>query len=93
MTAKHTQRRAAAGIEARPLTPQRFDDLVALFNGRGGSQVRGCWCMFYRRSGGIDPPAGVTAAQYNRHALKALVDKGTVPGLIGYRDGRPVAWI
>ena len=93
MTTKHTQRGAAAGIEARPLTPQRFDDLVALFNGRGGSQVRGCWCMFYRRSGGIDPPAGVTAAQYNRHALKALIDKGTVPGLIGYRDGRPVAWI
>jgi hypothetical protein len=80
VTAKPTQRRAAAGIEARPLTPQRFDDLVALFNGRGGSQVRGCWCMFYRRSGGIDPPAGVTAAQYTGTRCRGASTAGTVPG-------------
>ena len=93
MTAKASKHRAATRIDAHPLTPQRWDDLVTLFNGRGGSQVRGCWCMFYRRSGRTDPPPGVTAAQDNRQALKALVDGGTVPGLIGYRDGQPVAWI
>jgi len=93
VTAKASKHRAATRIDAHPLTPQRWDDLVTLFNGRGGSQVRGCWCMFYRRSGRTDPPPGVTAAQDNRQALKALVDGGTVPGLIGYRDGQPVAWI
>src|SRR5918995_3902253 len=25
--------------------------------------------------------------------MKALVDRGTVPGLIGYEDGVPVAWV
>jgi GNAT superfamily N-acetyltransferase len=49
--------------------------------------------MFYRRSGRADVPPGVTAAQHNRRELKALVDGGTVPGLIGYRAGKPIAWI
>ena len=80
-------------LDVRPLTPQRWDDLVTLFAGRGGSQVRGCWCMYYRRSGRADVPPGVTAAQHNRRELKALVDGGTVPGLIGYRAGTPIAWI
>ena len=82
-----------ARVDVRPLTPERWDDLVALFNGRGGSQVRGCWCMFYRRSGRADVPPGVTAAQNNQRDLKALVDEGIVPGLIGYRAGKPIAWI
>ena len=84
---------AAAGLEVHPLTSSRFDDLVALFNGRGGSQVRSCWCMYYRRSGRTDVPAGMTYADCNRQALKALVDSRVVPGLIGYRDGQPVAWV
>jgi GNAT superfamily N-acetyltransferase len=28
----------------------------------------------------------------NREALKAIVDSGEIPGLIGFRDGEPVAW-
>src|SRR5205807_10143504 len=46
-----------------------------------------CFCMFYRKTG--DTGAG----QENRRAMKALVDGGTVPGLIGYEDGVPVAWV
>ena len=80
-------------MEIHPLTPDRWNDLVTLFNGRGGSQVRGCWCMFYRQSGRADIPSGMKAAEYNKRALKAAVDRGTVPGLLGYRDGRPVAWV
>ena len=85
--------RRFVALDVHPLTPERWDDLVALFNGRGGSQVRSCWCMFYRRSGPAAVPAGMTYAEHNRRSLKALVDAGTVPGLLGYRDGRPVAWI
>ena len=81
------------GLEVHPLTPERWDDLVTLFNGRGGSQVRGCWCMFYRRSGRPDVPEGTSHAEYNKHALKTLVDCGTPPGLLGYRNGKPVAWV
>ena len=83
---------AAAALDIHPLTPARFDDLVTLFSGRGGSQVRSCWCMYYRRSGRTAVPEGMTYAERNRRDLKALVDSGVVPGLIGDRDGKPVAW-
>ena len=79
--------------QVHPLTPARWDDLVTLFTGRGSSQVHWCWCMYYRRSGRADIPPGVSIGDFNRCALKALVDQGIVPGLLGYRAGRPIAWI
>jgi len=77
-------------LTVRPLTPDRWDDLVQLFSRPGASVARHCWCMYYRRSG-----AGGTGEANRRalKALKALVDRGVVPGLLGYRDDRPVGWI
>lgn len=50
--------------------------------------------MHYRRSGARPaPPAGLSQAQANRGDLKALVDAGKPPGLIGYRGGVPVGWV
>ncbi|MFN2589258.1 MAG: GNAT family N-acetyltransferase [Actinomycetota bacterium] len=66
------------------MTKERWADLVQLFD---RPIVRTCFCMFYRKAG--DTGAGSA----NRRAVKALVDSGTVPGLIGYEDGVPVAWI
>jgi GNAT superfamily N-acetyltransferase len=77
-------------LEVHPLTKDRWDDLVELFNRPGGSIVRGCWCMYYRKSGSS---AGPTTAEGNRRAMRSLVDAGRVPGLIGYRGGRPVGWV
>src|SRR5690242_17381320 len=85
--------RARAKLDVHPLTPARWDDLVALFTGRGSGQVRWCWCMYYRRSGRADVSAGTSVAKFNRAALESLVESGVVPGLIGYRDGRPIAWV
>jgi len=77
-----------------PLTPERWSDLEALFNAKGCSVARGCWCMFYRRSGARGPlPAGTTAAQANRAELKKLTRGDTPPGLIGYRGKVPVGWV
>ena len=76
-------------LEVHPLTKRRWPDLVELFGRRGASIARGCWCMYYRKTGG----SGVGPGDANRKALRALVDRGRVPGLIGYRDGRPVGWI
>jgi len=78
-------------FEARPLTPETWGDLEALFDLPGGSIVRGCWCMYYRRSGkvAVSAAAGVD----NRAALCDLVDSGVVPGLVGYLDGSPAGWI
>ena len=77
-----------------PLTPDRWSDLEAVFNAKGCSVARGCWCMAYRLSGSREPsPPGMTRAQANRAGLKALVDAGHPPGLLGYRDKVPVGWV
>jgi len=76
-----------------PLTPDRWPDIEAIFGARGCSIARGCWCMAYRRSGSWEPPAGMTRGQASRAELKALVDAGHPPGLIGYRGEAPVGWI
>lgn len=76
-----------------PLTRDRWSDLETIFNSRGCSVARGCWCMAYRLSGSAPPlPPATNRAQQNRAALKALVVSETVPGLIAYRAGVPVGW-
>lgn len=79
--------RGAVKIEIHPLTPDRWDDLVALFGPRGA--CGGCWCMTPR----------LTRSEYerqkgegNKRALKRLVDGGTPPGVLAYAEGRPVGW-
>ena len=79
------------GFEARPLTPATWADLEVLFALPGGSIVRGCWCMYYRRTGRV--AVGATAGDMNKQQLCALVDGGAEPGLVGYLDGAPVGWI
>ena len=76
-----------------PLTPGRWGDLETIFAARGCSVARGCWCMEYRRRGKPVVPRGMTRARVNRAALKALVDSGRPPGLIGYRGKTPVGWV
>ena len=77
----------------RPLTLERWRDLEAVFNARGCSVARGCWCMFYRRSGAQTHSSNKTRGQANRAQLKRLVAAGVVPGLIAYRDGVPAGWV
>lgn len=77
-----------------PLTSERWRDLEAIFNARGCSVARNCWCMYYRHSGSRGLlPRGTTYAQANRAELKALVDAGEPPGLVAYRDKVPVGWV
>ena len=81
-------------LDIRPLTPALWGDFETVFRSPGCSVARGCWCMFYRRSGEMPaPPRGITRAEANRREMKALVDAGEVAGLIGYRDGTPVGWV
>lgn len=70
-----------------PLTPERWQDFEKLFGPRGATG--GCWCMYWR----------LPRAQYNqqqgdpnRRNMKALVDSGTVPGILAYANGEPVGW-
>lgn len=79
----------------QPLTSANFADLEAIFNARGCSIARACWCMAYRKTGGNEWGSVEWAKikQKNRSGLKSLADKGAHVGLIGYRDGVPVGWI
>lgn len=89
-------------LEIHGVTAERWADLVDLFERRGprGSWPRtsACYCMFWRLE-----PADYEAAFRqrslenrsggpNRAAMKRLVTGGGVPGLLAYRDGRPVGW-
>ncbi len=81
----------AVAFDAKPLTPGTLADLEAVFDLPGGSIVRGCWCMYYRRSGMVSVSAA--AGEDNKRQLCELVDTGVVPGLVGYVDGSPAGWI
>ena len=82
-------------FDIQPLTPGRWSDLETIFEARGCSVARGCWCMYYRISGketGFTRP-GDAQRERSRQALKAMAGDDPPPGLIGYRDGVPVGWI
>ncbi|HET9224362.1 MAG TPA: GNAT family N-acetyltransferase [Roseiflexaceae bacterium] len=72
---------------AFPLTLERWNDLEVLFGSRGA--CGGCWCMVWRLARSeFDRRKG----QGNRHAFKAIVASGVMPGLLGYIGDLPVAW-
>ena len=84
----------APDLVVRPLTPSRWPDLEAIFNARGCSIARSCWCMAYRRAGKTEVPATQTRSEFNRAGLRALAEAGKPPpGLIAYRGKEPVGWI
>ena len=93
MPAKHTFATVISRLDIQPLTAQRWNDLVTLFERPGCSVARGCWCMFYRESGKSVVPHGLSLRDSRKRSLKKLVDRGVVPGLLGYRDGQPVGWV
>lgn len=77
----------SSNLEFYPLTPERWQDLEALFGPRGA--CGGCWCMFWRVSRSqFDKQKG----EGNRQSLRSLVDSGEVPGILAYAEDRPIAW-
>ncbi|MEQ4209346.1 GNAT family N-acetyltransferase [Actinopolymorpha sp. B9G3] len=84
-----TARGNDTGVEIHPVTPERWDDLVELFERkgpRGGTPIPGsCWCSCWRERQGV--------RALNKAAFKAAVDDGRVPGMIAYAEGRPVGWV
>ncbi|MGE0353948.1 MAG: GNAT family N-acetyltransferase [Gemmatimonadales bacterium] len=70
----------------RPLTRDRWHDLVALFGERGA--CGGCWCMWFRLPR-REYEAGKGAR--NRQRLKRIVEQDP-PGILAYTDARAVGW-
>jgi GNAT superfamily N-acetyltransferase len=74
-------------LSVHPLTPDRWPAFEALFGPRGA--CGGCWCMTPR----------LPRAEYernkgegNRRAMRAIVDGGEIPGILGFLGDKVVAW-
>lgn len=75
-------------LRINPVTPDRWNDLEALFGPRGA--VGGCWCMWWRlKRSEFDQQKGAG----NRAALQAIVTADEVPGLLAYVEEQPVGWV
>jgi len=76
-------------MEIAPVTPDRWRDLVDLFQRkgpRGGSPMpANCWCMFWRQRTGDGAK--------NKRNMKKIVESGHVPGLLAYEEGRAIGWV
>ena len=75
------------------LTPDRWADFEAIFESKGCSMARGCWCMYYRESGQQHLGQDVRPADVRKARMKELVSAGPPPGLIAYYEGQPVGWV
>ena len=81
-------------LVVHPLTEDRWSDLEAIFNARGCSVARGCWCMYYRVSGkGAYTRPSETQRSLSKEALRALIAQDPPPGLLGYQGKTPVGWV
>ena len=75
-------------FQIKPLTPDRWPDLVTLFGPSGA--YSGCWCMFWRIKGSEFSANGNKG---NKAAMHKIVARDEIPGLLAYVNGRPVGWI
>ncbi len=75
-------------LDVLPLTPERLADFETALGPHGA--YGGCWCMYWRLK---RPEFAAQHGEGNRLAMRALVENGSTPGLLGYLDGRPVGWV
>ena len=76
-------------VTVAPLRPENWDDLVALFGPERGAYSR-CWCTWWRLSASrFDELEGAD----RRELLHERAQQSPPPGVLAYRDHRPVGWI
>ena len=74
-------------LKFEPVTLNRWADFETLFGERGA--CGGCWCMWWRiKRSEFEHQKGAG----NRQAMRALINKGEVPGILAYTEGQPVGW-
>jgi GNAT superfamily N-acetyltransferase len=78
-------------VDVRPVTADRWADVVEAF-GRRGADPSWCWCQLFLRAGPQES-AESDAGPDNREALHREITHATVPpGLIAYVDSHPAGW-
>src|SRR5579863_10512851 len=73
-------------LEILPVTEDLWPALEDLFGERGA--CNGCWCMYWR----IGADYRKRPRARNRLALRAIVKRGTPPGLIAFDGDLAVGW-
>jgi GNAT superfamily N-acetyltransferase len=74
-------------IEVRPITPERWDDLVSLFGPNGA--YSNCWCTYWTwRTAEWER----RTPKQRRAELRRQVARHLEPGLLAYVDDEPVGW-
>ncbi len=75
-------------LEIHPATADRFDDVSALL-GPGEEDAPACWCLYFRLSSGeFNRVKGLA----RRQAMRRLTEAPDAPGVLAYRDAKPVGW-
>ena len=77
----------APALQFGDVDQNHWDDLVQLFEARGGP--KSCWCMLWRAAGA---EARRGDGRHRKAALRSRVSSGEPIGILGYCDGTPVAW-
>lgn len=70
-----------------PLSPGSWNDFETLFGERGA--CGGCWCMWWRLKRSV---FNQQKGGENKAAMRLLMEQGHIPGILAYRDGKPVGW-
>jgi GNAT superfamily N-acetyltransferase len=74
-------------LDFHPLTIDRWPDLEKLFGKHGA--CGGCWCMWWRLP---RKQFNNQKGETNKVALKQIVARGEIPGILAYDKGEAVGW-
>lgn len=74
-------------IETRPVGIDTWEDLETMFESRGSPHY--CWCMAWRVN---ENRTRIPGKSGKKASMRARVASGTPTGILGYHDGRAIAW-
>ena len=80
-----------SSLEVRPVTSEHWPELAELFGPSGA--FSNCWCTWWRQTSAEFARGIEEHGAANQALMRSLVEAGSEPGLLAYRDGRPVGWI
>ena len=82
---------SGGSIEIHPVTADRWEDLATFFGPSGGFSH--CWCTWWRQTSADFSNGVAEQGAGNRSLMHEIVEAGSEPGLLAYREGTPVGWI
>ncbi|MEY9532471.1 GNAT family N-acetyltransferase [Sinorhizobium fredii] len=75
-------------LQFAPVTGELWPDFEKLFGPKGA--YCGCWCVALRLPYRI---RGNMSAEDRKEFIRARIEAGPPPGILGYCEGKPVAWV